>query len=224
MTDETDARTPDDVLAMRALLRERDAVQGDASVDSANLQAFVDGELSADDAQAVALALVADPSLAEDMRLTAALGRARDEAVLPEAPARRSRSRLVWTAIAAVAAAVVAVWVMRPPPPSPAGSDEIRAGGEARPIVSRVPKEGLSRDAFDLAWSGGPQEATWDVEVTTEGLEVVFQAFDRAESRVRVPATALRGVESGATLLWRVTATDGQGGRFRSAAFPARVQ
>lgn len=229
MTNDSDAPTPDDdVLAMRALLRDRPAAQGDASIGPETLQAFFDGELSADEAQAVALSLAADPSLGEDMRVTASLGRARAEASRVETPARPSRSRFVWTAVAAVAAAVLAFWVLRAPSPSSGpnsgGSDEIRAGSETRPIVSTVSGESLPRDAFDLAWSGGPKDATWDVQVTTEGLAVVFQAFDRTESKVRVPATALRGLDSGTALLWRVTATDTQGRPSRSAAFTVRVQ
>jgi len=225
MTNEIDSRKPDDdVLAMRELLRNRPAPQGDSAIAPGTLRAFFDGELSAEEAQTVALAMVEDPSLAEDMRVTTALARAQDEPSARVEPlARPATSRFVWTAVAAIAAGIVAFWLMRSPAPTSEGSDEIRAGGETSQIVAIVPEKELTRDAFDLAWSGGPEEATWDVHVTTEELKVVFQAFDQTESRVRVPAGALVGLESGATLLWRVTATDARGGHFRSPAFPVQV-
>ncbi len=225
MKNDSDARTPDDdVLAMRALLRDRPAPQGDASVSAETLHAFLDGELPAPEARAVALALVADPSLAEDLRVTAGLKRAKNESVEAEVPARASRSRLLWASAAALAAAVLALWIMRPPAPSPGGSEEIRAGGETSPIVSSVVGESLPRDAFVLTWSGGPNEVTWDVQVTTEELTVVFQAFDREQPSVRVPASVLRDHAAGTKLLWRVTAVDAAGGRSRSAAFRVRLR
>jgi hypothetical protein len=216
---------PDDVVRMRELLRDRAVAGGGDPVAPERLMRLLDGELSPEEAKALADRIAGEPELALELRITAALREQRDaEAANAPAPATARSRRPLWTALGAVAAALAVFWLTRPPQLDPVESTEIRAAAldpSLRPVASGG---SLPRDAFELKWTGGPLGATFEVFVTTPDLVSVYRAYDLSSPRVVVPARALQAQPSGARLLWRVIAVSPNGRRASSAAFEVTVR
>ncbi len=218
------SEVPDDVIAMRERLRARPVGSSDDPVLPERLLQLLDGELPADEAEALADRVAQDPALALELRIAAEIRRERDAAVAVESEPRRSRSSYIWTTVAALAAALAVWWWTRPPTLEHPGTDEIRAGAVDPQIRSLIGEGGLPRAAFELRWEGGPPGATFDVFVTTPELESIDQAHDLVEPQFRVPASALDGLAPGSLVLWRVTATTHDGRSASSVAFETIVQ
>ncbi|MGH9389750.1 MAG: hypothetical protein ACRD1Z_09055, partial [Vicinamibacteria bacterium] len=88
---------------------------------------------------------------------------------------------------------------------------------DIRSLVSA--DEALPRERFFLRWSGGPEGAKYAVRVVTEGAEEIAAVEGLTEAEYRVAPEALRGLESGTKLLWRVQAILPDGRRIRSPTF-----
>ncbi len=86
---------------------------------------------------------------------------------------------------------------------NPAVREELVRGGVIQ--SSLLENELLPRNRFVLKWKGGPIDARYQVEVTTEDLRLVARASGLVSPEFQVPAEALRDIASGETLLWQVT-------------------
>jgi hypothetical protein len=136
-------------------------------------------------------------------------------AVVPLLP-RRTR----WAAVAglAVAASLAVVVVLRARPVEPVYR------GEAGAVVrSLLPDEPQPRAALILRWEG-PPGARYGVTLTSKDLRKLFRASGLERPEVRVPPSALTGVEPGAELIWQVEATLADGTRSASPAFLLRLR
>ncbi len=147
----------------------------------------------------------------------------RKPALRDELAARRSQ-KAYWAGWvgAAVAAAAIAFFVLRPTRDEPNVPPTIRDVPRTR-ITSTVPAGPISsqRDLV-LQWSGGPSQARYDVRVTAENLRVIDAAFNITTPRYTLPAATLRAHE-GTTIYWRVVATSRAGERIESPSFSLRI-
>jgi hypothetical protein len=83
---------------------------------------------------------------------------------------------------------------------------------------------GLPRNAFRLRWSPGPQDARYDVRVTTEDLRVIATVRDLAQPELVIDAAALAALPQGSRVLWQVEVARPNGEREVSPTFVTRVQ
>lgn len=137
--------------------------------------------------------------------------------VVPFAPRQRLRNFALAIA-AALALVVVGVqWFQRPQINEPG----YREGGPQAGIRSLLPEgEALPRDRFVLRWAApGAPGATYDVQVSTEDLQVVATAEDVRGTEYQVPESALAGLPASTRLLWKVEADLPGGGGLSSPTF-----
>ena len=127
------------------------------------------------------------------------------------------KSGSVWQqAVAGAAALIVAVGIYQgvqnnSTPPAP---PEMRGAIEAA-VPENVP---LSRHDFRLRWSG-PENAIYDVRVTTSALEPIVTARGLETAELALSEEELRGIAGGESLLWRVEATLSSGESVVSETF-----
>jgi hypothetical protein len=208
----------DRALAAAFRARARSADRADCPAPE-RLWAALGGELSLDERRDVIDHTAACASCAEDWRLAMEL---RPEPVPADRhpPSRRAWARLAVAAslLLATGAGVVLWRTGEPEPPRYRGADQAA-------IRSLVPEaEPLPRDRCRLAWSFDPAGARYDLQVTTESLQVVAQAEGLAEPSFRVPAGALASLPAGTRLLWRVEAALPDGSRVGSPTFVAELR
>lgn len=219
----------DDANDLIALFRD-EAATGDDAPAHPNVDALIAGDLAEDQARSLAEQALNDPDLALALRVAAAMDEARREAAADEADAPTTladraprKPRTLAIAAVALAAAAAVFLIARPRPPAPIDDDAVRTGVDKRirpaPGLERLPK-----DAVELRWVGGPPGATYDVFVSTRALESVHQALDLSGAQTTVPASALRDIPSGSTLLWRVVAVTPDGRKIHSTAFEVVVE
>ncbi|MBP7149075.1 MAG: hypothetical protein KBD01_16220 [Acidobacteria bacterium] len=212
--------TPADV-ALRAAWRERvDAGPEGACPDAAALWTSANGTAPAPQRDAVAEHAMRCPSCAEAWRLARALG---DGDRVGGSRAARGRAARRWlaTAAALVAASAALFVVLRQVPP---GGPALRAPVIEPPRATIADGAALPREAFRLAWSAGPAGTVYDVEVGTPGLRILDRAHALEQPEYTVPAKALAGLASGATVAWRVVATWPDGRTAASITFVNRVR
>jgi hypothetical protein len=139
-------------------------------------------------------------------------------AVVPIGSGWLRRAR--WTAVGglAVAASLAVVVFLRARPVEPT-----YRGDTLAVVRSLVPDEPQPRAALILRWAG-PEGARYGVTLTTKDLRKLFRASGLERPEVRVPPSALTGVEPGAELIWQVEATLADGTRSASPAFLLRLQ
>jgi hypothetical protein len=118
----------------------------------------------------------------------------------------------------AVAASLAVVVFLRARPVEPT-----YRGDSAAVVRPLVPDEPQPRAALILRWAG-PSGAHYGVTLTTKDLRKLFRASGLERPEVRVPPSALTGVEPGAELIWQVEATFPDGTRSASPAFLLRLQ
>ena len=195
------------------------------------LAALVEGELEGPDLEQVTAHVDRCPTC---MDAVATLARLREDpepavpdalraAVVTPQPVHGGRRPLrAIPALAAAAVLVLAVsWWQGGPPPAtspapsvpPAHPDAVR--GTVRPaVVLEKPEDGSSvAGGFDIRWSGPPEVAFYEIQVTTPGGDVVWQRqVDGGTLEVVVPASAVRG----ATLYVWVSALVPEGRRINS--------
>jgi len=126
-----------------------------------------------------------------------------------------------WIGLIAAAALLISVpivWSLRGAPDPDALRDSRGAGGVA--LRSRIGDDArLSRDAFVLRWSGGPEDALYTVELVDASLAVVDRVERISGSEYRVPPERLSEQAPGSSLRWRVEAAAEDGSRAESPAF-----
>lgn len=189
----------------------------------------VSGALAPGEVRSVIEHTVACPDCAEDWRIAREL-EAQEEAASPLRTDRRGWGGLTrWGAVAAaVVVALLAVGAWLTPDRWPLGVDEppvFRQAEDGEAIRSLVPaEEPLLRDEAVLSWEGGPEDATYDLLVSTEELEPVADASGLEEPRYRIQPQDLADLPPGTELLWRVEATAPDGRRVRSPTFVAVLE
>ena len=180
----------------------------------------VGGELSAAERRELVERLATDAACAEAWRIAHEL---RGSLPIAVAGDRRSPWRPAsW--LAAAAGLVLAAGVVLFVSVNRSGDATFRDPGQAA-IESLVPSEAvLPRDAFRLRWTPGPQDARYQVQVTTEDLRLLVTTADLTRPEVTVDAARLADVPQGSRLLWQVEVTLPNGERTRSSTFVTRVQ
>ena len=103
-------------------------------------------------------------------------------------------------------------------------SDVPRGTPPAVTIRSLLPEPAsLSRDAFELQWSGGPPGTRYDVAVTTPAAEIVDAPQGLERPLHRVDPGRLSRFPPGAELKWMVTAHLPDGQVIQSDSFAVRL-
>ena len=185
----------------------------------------VSGALPAAERRDLVERMAADPALAEAWRGAQELWRTAGQEVRLETRAPqlwRTSWKPTWLAAAAVLIIGVAAGIVyqRSAPRDDTFRD---TGGYV--IESLVqPETTLSRDAFRLRWTAGPQDSRYQVTVTTEDLRVLTTVPDLAVPELTLEGGLLSGVAPGARVLWQVTATLPGGENVASRTFVVRVQ
>jgi hypothetical protein len=163
---------------------------------------------------------------AEALRLA---GEIRAELPVEDVPGGAARVG-AWRALPALAlaasvvlAAALGIWTLRRADPA-SQAPEFR---DARTTAVRSlvdPDAPLPRESFTLRWSDAAPGSRYAVRVSTEALDELDTASELAEASYQVPEAALRGVRSGARVLWQVHVTLPDGRRFESETFLATVR
>jgi hypothetical protein len=92
-------------------------------------------------------------------------------------------------------------------------------------VASLVPDDvPLSRDAFRLRWTPGPDGSRYQVRVTTEDLRVLATAADLTVAELVVEPAAFASLPDGATVFWQVDVSLPTGERNSSPAFAVRLR
>jgi len=141
------------------------------------------------------------------------------------AGARRPSRTITFLGLAAAAALAFVLLPLALREDAPVGPpDEYREPPSSTRIRSEIDESApMPRDAFVLRWSGMPEGSRYVVEVATEDLTVIHRATELDRPEYVVPAAALIGVPSGATVLWRIEAVVPGGGRVESPVFRGTV-
>ncbi|MFL6258562.1 MAG: zf-HC2 domain-containing protein [Thermoanaerobaculia bacterium] len=210
----------------RAAFAEPDAAPDPASCPTPEtLWSAVRGELPPERMREVVDHVAACASCAEDWRLAAELRR--DEEKAATVPGKVIQGRFgQWRPLAAAAALaaglLIAVGVYRTnqPLPEPTYREVQHAG-----IRSLLPEgQALPRQAAVLRWSPLAGAVSYDLEVSTEDLRPVATAKGQAATEYRIPESALKGLPSGARLLWQVDAVRPDGTHENSGTFITPVR
>lgn len=150
------------------------------------------------------------PACAEEWRL------ARGVATLTETQTGifASHQLAKWVgAAAAILLLVTAIYVLEQP-----GSDAMRTS-PPNVISSVIDGEELSRDQCVLRWSSGPAGTRYRLRVLTDDAVEVASADGLTANSYRIASDALRMVEPGGQILWRVQARFPDGRRTESVTF-----
>lgn len=219
--------TDPEIDRLRALFRDEPS-DGDPE-SGPKVEALLAGELDPKEARELAARSIDDPELALEVRVAAAMQAALEEEggeqpkVVPLRPRSNTSTRVVWSVVAAIAAGLLVFILVRPKSVETSDGTTVRAGDAAK-IQAAAGTSALPTDAFDLRWSGGPADATYDIFVTTPQLEPVYQALDLTEAKHRVPKSALAELAPGDPLLWRVVAITPAGRKVHSGVFEVQVR
>lgn len=228
MSRDQELRDGDEALRMAWRGRRPGPAPSEGCPPASDLWSAVRGDLPAEARRAVVDHTSSCAACAEAWRLAVAL--VPDPIPVAE---KAPRSVLAWlprpgalTPLATAAAVVVALaagfWLLQGPRPGPTA--EFR-GAEA-PVIRSLLSDGqaLPRARFRLQWSAVPEGSHYDVQVTTESLQVVASVRGLAEPAHVVPESALLPLPAGTRLLWRVEAVLPDGERVASPTFVARLE
>jgi len=159
---------------------------------------------------------------AEDWRLAAEIEREASRAATA-APGkvivgRFGRFRSLAAAAAIAAGLLVAVGVYRQGGFGP--QEPTYREVEQTEVRSLLPEgQALARQGAVLRWSPVPGATSYDVQVSTEGLQVVATAQGQTATEYRIPESGLRSLAPGTQLLWQVDAVFPDGTRQSSPTF-----
>lgn len=210
--------TAEDLRAVLAGVAEV-AADGSSCPPAERLVDSARGELDRAGDEQVVLHLAQCTACAAGWRVARALGRA---PVPAELPRRAPRTWTRWAAAAVVVAALGGglFYLMPLRHPEPIWREQRETA-----IDSLVQEsEPLPRDGAELRWVAAGRDAIYDVVVTDERMRTLARAAGLGEPRYRIPATALEGLEPGATIYWQVTAHTPDGRTIESATFTGRVR
>lgn len=164
---------------------------------------------------------------AEDWRIAADLNRQEQKAAEADRPANvvygRFRQWRPLAAAAALAAGILLVIGIRSDDMQP-GQPAYRAAPSAE-LRSLLPEEqALAKQDAVLRWSRMPGAVSYDIQVSTEDLRVVATEEGLTASEVRLPESALAGLQPGTKLLWQVQAVFPDGTRETSPTFTTTLE
>lgn len=194
-------------------------------VDTELIWRVANGDADPSEIRELADRAAEDAEVAEAWRLALATVREVRAAThsSPEArvvPFRRRYGRLLTLAAGiAICLAVPSLMYVRSQHEQPVRGERTTAPSS----LLEAPAE-LPRGAFELRWTPGSPGSTYDVVVTTVDLVPIDRARGLAHPEFVVPAERLASVESGTTLLWRVTLRHGDGASVESPTFTAIVR
>jgi hypothetical protein len=195
--------------------------QSSACPPPAALWAAVSGELQPWQVRALVDHTAGCAGCAEDWRLAAAQlqeTRPGEEAEEAPRPARRGHPWpwLATAAAAAIVATVVGVEQARRAPEGPV----YRQGWQPPPIDSRLREgEALPRRRCLLRWSPVAGAVSYDVQVSSEDLNLLGAASGLATPEFQVSAEKLANVPAGGRIDWRVKALRKDGSEQSSQTF-----
>lgn len=189
----------------------------------------VRGELPSGQVREVVEHTATCAACAEDWRLAADLNRQEQKAAEADRPANvvygRFRQWRPLAAAAALAAGIMLVIGLQ--------SDDVMGPGQ-EPAYREAPRaelrsllpEGqpLAKQEAVLRWSPLPGAASYDVQVSTEDLRVVATEEGLTSTRLRLPGSALAGLQPGTKLLWQVQAVFPDGTRETSPTFTTTLE
>lgn len=183
----------------------------------------VRGELPSHEVREVVEHTATCAACAEDWRLAADLNRQEQKAAEADRPANvvygRFRQWRPLAAAAALAAGVLLVIGIQSDDMQPGQEPAYREAPRAE-LRSLLPEgQALARRDAVLRWSPLHGAVSYDVQVSTEDLRVVATEEGLTSSEVRLPESALAGLQSGTKLLWQVQAVFPDGTRETSATF-----
>ena len=180
-------------------------------------------ELPASERRALVERMASDPALAETWRAAHELSR---EAAPSTASAARGRAWAppFWMTTAA-AVLLVGIGIGVTLQLSRSASEDTYRNAAPYVVNSLVPSDAtLSRDAFRLRWSPGPQGARYNVRVTTEDLNVLTTVSDLTTAEYVVSPDRLSTLPSGARVFWQVDVVLPEGDTTSSQTFSVKVQ
>ena len=182
--------------------------------------AGVRGELSPQQMREALDHVASCAACAEDWRLAAEIEREASRAATA-APGkvivgRFGRFRSLAAAAAIAAGLLVAVNVYRDAGPQ----EPTYRNAEQTDVRSLLPEgTALPRQGAVLRWSPVPGATSYDVQVSTEDLQVVATAQGQTATEYRIPESGLRSLAPGTNLLWQVDAVFPDGTRQSSPTF-----
>lgn len=162
-----------------------------------------------------------DPAALAEFHLASAIAAATQSAQ-PSPRATPTRGFGGFAIVGALAAAMLAVWWVRP-----------RTTGDTEPVYRDAATPGLSsttpavvrRDACVLRWrTADTANVTFDITVSTDEPAVVARAQHLSTAFYEVPAAALATLPAGAVLLWQIEAVAADGARTRSQTFTTTLE
>ncbi len=164
--------------------------------------------------------LASCPTCKEDWRMAMQIARGGGPglpSIIPRASqAPRKRKRYLFAGmVAAFLAVVISMPALRSRDP----------GASLRSLLISSPS--IPREDFELIWqldAEGADQATFEVEVTTEDLVAIDLASDLSSNRYSVPEWRLEELEFGAQLQWQVRAFLPDGREFASETFECRLR
>lgn len=189
------------------------------------LWAGVRGELQPQQMRDVLDHTASCASCAEDWRLAAEVEREASRGATA-APGkvivgRFGRFRSLAAAAAIAAGLLVAVNVYRDSGPR---EPTYREAGQTD-VRSLLPEgQALPRQGAVLRWTPVPGATSYDVQVSTEDLQVVATAQGQTGTEYRIPESGLAGLAPGTNLLWQVDAVFPDGTRRSSPTFTAPLK
>jgi hypothetical protein len=182
----------------------------------------VTGDLPAPERRELVDRMATDAGLAETWRAAQEVWRAAPRDTPSEKPSARFRLPS-WLAAAAVlfvgiaASLVFQLW--------PTSNDTFRDPDHyvIEPLVAADAT--LPRDAFRLRWTPGPPDSRYQVQVTTEDLQVLTTVQNLTVPELALEPDLLSSVPPGGRVLWQVEVTlPGREGTVSSRTFIVRVQ
>jgi hypothetical protein len=182
--------------------------------------AGVRGELPPQQMREVLDHVASCAACAEDWRLAAEIEREASRSATA-APGkvivgRFGRFRSLAAAAAIAAGLLVAVNVYRDSGPQ----EPTYRNAEQTDVRSLLPEgAALPRQGAVLRWSPVPGATSYDVQVSTEDLQIVATAQGQTATEYRIPESGLRNLAPGTSLLWQVDAVFPDGTRQSSPTF-----
>lgn len=167
-------------------------------------------------------------SCAEDWRLAAEFERQAVAETAKPAPnvvyGRFRQWRPIAAAVAMAAGILIVVGIQTVNRPD--GGPEPGYRNEQRTMLRSLLPEGqaLPRQAAVLRWSPVPGASLYNVQATTEDLQVVASQESLTGTEYRLPAAALSSLPAGSQLLWQVEAVFPDGTRQTSETFFTPLQ